>query len=178
MRPLLLALAVGCAPTDPGTDTGGGDTALPAPDCFAEGAPRLGIALESGSFDEVSDGMNVPVSIPPQGGAPYTPWMVRVTGDGALNLGIRMVATATDADGTFLGDATLDVQPICANVEPNDGWWMITGLHVRYWDYAVADLVGRSVDVHFSLQDVGGGAERGAADLSVVLEDDALPPAL
>jgi hypothetical protein len=167
---MLLAL-LACAAVP---DGGGEDTAPPAaPDCFAEGDPRMEVALESGGFEEVSEGMIAPVSIPPQGGAPYTPWQVRVTGDGALNLGVRMVATAGD-----LGDVVLDLTPICANVEPNDGWWMLTGVHVRYWDYTVEELVGRTVDVHFSLQDVGGGPERAGYDLGVVLADAAGPPPL
>ncbi len=169
----LLALLVGCegAPADTGTGP------LPPADCFDESGARLELSLESGSFDDVEEGMTAPVSVPPQGGAPYTPWMVRVTGDGALNGGVRMVATASD-DDVEVGDVEIDLVPICANVAPNDGWWMVSGVHVRYWEYTVDELIGRAVDFHFSLQDVGGGAERGSADLSVVLAAADEPGAL
>lgn len=160
MRPLLALLLalVGCAPRVP-AETAGEDTAPPTvewtPDCLDPGPEILvDVALESGQFGELADGVTLPVSIPPQGGAPYTPFAVRVTGTGDVHLGQRVIATASEG-GVEIGSADLTARPICSNVAPNAGWWLTWGVHVRYWDDTVDSLAGRTVDFAFAVSDIG-----------------------
>ncbi len=159
MRPLLALLAVGCTPLVPG-ETGGEDTApdvVWTPDCLDPGPEILvDIALESGGFGELADGVTLPVSIPPQGGAPYTPFAIRVTGTGDIHLGQRVIATASE-DGVEIGSADVVARPICSNVAPNAGWWLTFGIHIRYWDDTVNTLAGRVVDFDFAASDIGDG---------------------
>ncbi len=162
MRAVLALLLVGCAPLVPGEtgETGGEDTApdvVWTPDCLESGPEILvDIALESGGFGELADGVTLPVSIPPQGGAPYTPFAIRVTGTGDIHLGQRVIATATE-DGVEIGSADIVARPICSNVAPNAGWWLTYGIHIRYWDDTVNTLAGRTVDFAFAVSDVGEG---------------------
>jgi hypothetical protein len=142
-RAVLALASLGCAPAHPAET--GGDTGLPGPDCLSDAGPtRLEVALESGAFGALGDGSAVPVSYPPQGGAPYTPLAYRLTGLGDVHLGQRVVARARDG-AEELGVIEMDLRPICSNVPPNDGWWMGFGVHLRYDGLGLDALDGRSV---------------------------------
>lgn len=144
MRPAAVALGCfACASGRPGET--GGDTGLPAPDCLSDAGPtRLEVALESGAFGVLDDGAVLPVSYPPQGGAPYTPFAYRLTGLDDVHLGQRVVARAREG-GVQIGVIELDLRPICSNVPPNDGWWMGFGVHLRYDGLGLDALDGRAI---------------------------------
>jgi hypothetical protein len=157
--PLLALLAACSGPSADGADGGTpetGDTGPYVPDCLvADDQPVLEVAYESGAFGELVDGVSAPVGIPPQGGAPYTPFAIRLTGTGDIHLGEHITARAT-REGVEIGsldpsDDAMDAIPICSNVDPNAGWWMTWGVHIRYWNDALDDLVGSTVEFSFDV---------------------------
>ncbi len=83
-----------------------------------------------GTFGELGD--TVWCAIPPQGGAPYAPFGLRVRGvlpleGNGLHVTIRAVDTATQeavGEGEFW-DAFL-----CSNVGDNEGYWIKNELHL------------------------------------------------
>ncbi len=150
---LAVLLAAGC---DPAPDDTGGPV---DPGACGAGDPALEVS-HYGTFDAL--GTTMYCGIPPQGGAPYAPFGVRVRGvdpadDGALSVTI----TARDVDtGEELGAGDFHERFLCANAGDSAGWWVASEFHLRFFGYSLDDLHGRSATVHFVAEGANGEAER------------------
>lgn len=141
----LALVVVGCAPLpEP-----------PPPPCAAEEA-ALELAPPFGAFGELEDGGELWCGDPPQGGAPYSPFRVRIEGPEALADGVSLQMTATDAeDGGVLGSTGLVLGLVCANAGESAGTWVGGEAHLRYEGSALEDLDGRAVDLVVTATSLG-----------------------
>lgn len=140
--PLLLAGWVGCAaevvelPDDP-----------PAHPCASD-VDRLDVAPPNGEFGELVSGGTLWCGNPPQGGAPYSPFRLRILGDVAYGDGVFVEMTAADsADGSELAYTSLNLGVACANVGESAGMWVGSEAHMRYDGFALDALDGREAEV-------------------------------
>jgi len=134
---LLLGFATGCeAEPEP-----------PALAC-AEGEPVVELATRVVGYGELEDGEAIECGIPPQGGAPYSAFLVRAAGlnQGDLGLGIEVVAVDAET-GEDLGIADYDQRMVCANAGSSAGYWVSSEVHLRYNGWALEDLGGRSANI-------------------------------
>ena len=148
MRSWMLAAvaAAGCA-TGPGPE-------LPRPGACGEGGPpRLEVAPPDGDYGDLVDGASLWCGNPPQGGAPYTPFRLRIAGPDALGDGVWVEMSAVDtADGTELAYTELTMGLTCANVGDNAGSWVGSEAHMRYFGFALEDLPGREAEVTIAVR--------------------------
>lgn len=145
MRVWLLVLA--------GCEAGGGYP------CAHEGEPGLDVVPSGLAFDAFTDGDPLPYGDPPQGGAPYAPLRVRVSGLTDLDEGAHFDVIATDLDDdAALGEVSLDTRLVCANVGDSAGTWTGADLHLRFPGWSLDDLEGRSAEVRVSAADTSGDA--------------------
>jgi len=141
----VLLIAVGCAGTDPSTvptaDTG---VTYDVP-CAVRGEPTLDVAhaVDPWGLDDAEIGCG----IPPQGGAPYARFRLRI-GDLALDDGATVTVTVTDLDtGEALGGTELVMGFVCSNVGDDADHWVGSEVHARFDGYSVEELLGRHVQV-------------------------------
>ena len=104
-------------------------------------------------------GETIYCGIPPQGGAPYSPFGVRLRGldldadDGTVTVAMR----ATDVDtGELVGTADYTERFLCSNVGDNEGYWVGAELHLRYFGYELTDLDTRVIRLEVEATSVGG----------------------
>lgn len=129
---------------------------VPLPPCEEPGEPHLEVAPSDLDFGEFTDGDALWYGTPPQGGAPYSPFHARAGGMTKLDEGVHVVLAAADVDGTTLGDVAYDVRFVCANVGDSAGSWVGSDLHLRFFDWSLADLEGRTADVTIRVTDQTG----------------------
>lgn len=130
----------------------------------------LEIAPPGGEYGDLVDGSSLWCGIPPQGGAPYTPILLRLTGqDDALTEGIAVEAIAADAEsGEPLLYTALALELLRSNVGDSAGSWVGSEVHLRYEGWSLQDLEGRSADLVVrvtSLAEPTVGASAGAVVL-------------
>ena len=148
--PMLLTLAA-CG--DGGTSQ---DTGAPAGLCEATNDPLLELA-QYGPYGELDDGADCLFGHPPQGGAPYAPFSLRISGMDQDDLGMDVQMTATDADsGEILGTGDYLQRFICSNVGDNDGKFVGADLHMRFYGWELSELEGRTADVLISVSNDNG----------------------
>ena len=135
--------------TDTGTPTLG-DCDLP------KGADPVVEINHYGTFAELGD--IAYCAIPPQGGAPYAPFGVRVKGlvpmdNNAAHTTITATDSATDEEVglTDFWDAYL-----CANAGESAGYWIKNEFHLRFFGYTLEELHGRQVDIRFDVEGADG----------------------
>ena len=119
----------------------------PALACAA-GEPVVELATRAVGYGELADGESIECGIPPQGGAPYSAFLVRAAGlnQGDLGLGVELVAVDADT-GEELGVADYDQRMVCANAGNSAGYWVSSELHLRYNGWALEELEGRTVEL-------------------------------
>lgn len=140
---------------------------VPVPPCEEPEDPHLDIAPADLEFGDFVPGDILWYGTPPQGGAPYSPFHARAGGMSNLDEGVHVVLAARDADGITLGDVAYDVRFVCANVGDSAGSWVGSDLHLRFFDWSLEDLEGRSADVTITVTDQAGTSLE--ADLTGVL---------
>lgn len=127
-----------------GVGTDGTDDTGTAGDC----ASTEPLAIEFARFladGPRADGDPIEIGDPPQGGAGYAPFEVRLRAP-AVNGPLTATITVEDADsGALLGDIEQPGTPFCSNVGANQGWWYVGDIHARFWDEELADLDGVEV---------------------------------
>lgn len=148
-RPLALALMAACSgpDPDPGTDT---DVPLPC-------RPGTGAVLELSHHDSawgaLSDGDPLYYGHPPQGGAPYSPFQVRLLDVPDADLGVVIETSAVEVGtGEVLGSGTYTERLICSNAGENEGWWVGAEVHMRYFGWELDELEGRRARVRVSVR--------------------------
>lgn len=103
------------------------------------------------------DGTLIEYGNPPQGGAPYAPFEVRMHASYDTSTRIEVSATAVDHElGTELGSIAQPQVFLCANAGPHAGWLYGGEVHVRFWEQALEALEGRVVDITLSVALPGG----------------------
>jgi hypothetical protein len=135
---LPILYACGDAPDDTGD----------APEsCEATSNPLLEIA-QYGPYGELVDGSALLFGNPPQGGAPYAPFSLRISGmdQGDLGMGIEMEAIDSDTQ-ELLGTGSYTQRFLCSNTGDNDGTFVGADLHMRFFGWALEDLDGRAAQV-------------------------------
>ncbi|MEQ1502444.1 MAG: hypothetical protein ABMB14_09440 [Myxococcota bacterium] len=141
----IAAWASGCVAEGPSaTDTSTFDPLHPCatPEMAVEAAPP------HGDYGEFADGADLWCGNPPQGGAPYSPFKLRLSGPDEVGEGIAVEMTATDAaTGEELAYTTLTMGLTCANVGENAGHWVGSEAHLRYGGWTLDALDGRLADV-------------------------------
>jgi hypothetical protein len=121
-------------------------------DCAPSSVPDLQIAQE-GPYG-LKDGDPLWFGLPPQGGVPYAPFRFRIDGLNAAERGTSVSVVATDADsGERLGDIELVHRFVCANVGEDAGSYVAGEIHLRFWDYRLKELDGRTAEVVATVED-------------------------
>ena len=148
MRILILlgALGVGCkappTPVDPGT-------------CAESEDPV--VELSQGDAWVIEDGTPVQFGIPPQGGAPYAPFEIRLRGmPFADDYAVVLEATRV-SDQLLIGTGDYVQRFVCANVGENQGTRYTPELHMRFFTFEPPDLEGDTVDVEITVTPADGG---------------------
>lgn len=133
---------------------GGSDPGPPCQEASDRAVDLVPADVEWGAFN---DGDDLPYGNPPQGGAPYSPFRVRVGGLARLSESAHVTLSATDqADGTPLGDIAYDMRFTCANVGDSAGMWMAPDVHLRFEGKTLDDLAGRQAEVTVEVIDPDG----------------------
>ncbi len=156
MRALLaLLLCAACSgggePATATGDTGTVDTDVP---CYPHGDPALEVG--EGSEGWGIDDIDITCGIPPQGGAPYARFRVRVA-NLDLHEGADVQVDLFDPDSEErLGTASVPAGFVCANVGENADHWVTPEVHVRFDGIDLLDLHEVPVRIEASVVGVEG----------------------
>ena len=102
----------------------------------------------------LSEGAPLWFGLPPQGGVPYAPFRLRLEGLNFPEQGSSVSVVATDVDtGERLGDIELLHRFICSNVGGDAGRHVAGEIHLRFWDYRLKELDGRTAEVVATVSD-------------------------
>jgi hypothetical protein len=138
--PLLLVGLVGCTGEPP-------TTGFPPGPCESAVA-RVEVAPPDGDFGDLADGDALWCGNPPQGGAPYTPFRLRIGGPEGWEDGVEIEMSAVDlASGEDLAWTSLTLGLACANVGESAGMWVGSEAHMRYNGWNLDELEGREAEV-------------------------------
>ncbi len=99
------------------------------------------------------DGGSISYGNPPQGGAPYAPFQIRIHAE--LQPGVRVPVDGTIVEvgtGEVLATAEQSQAFICSNVGAHSGWLYGGEVHLRFWDRSLEELEGRQVEIDLSMQ--------------------------
>jgi len=147
--PIMLTLAAcsGDGPIDTSVDPG---------TCEATPDPLLEIA-QYGPYGELQDGSELRYGHPAQGGAPYAPFSLRISGMDQGDLGMNIEMEAIDRDtGEILGTGTYAQRFICSNTGASSGSFVGADLHMRFFGWELDDLDGRTAEVSISVTNDDG----------------------
>jgi hypothetical protein len=101
-----------------------------------------------GAWGDLHDGGTLWCGNPPQGGAPYSPFRVRMTGPEAVGDGIELEMVALEqGTGVELAYTALTMGLTCANVGENEGYWVGSEAHMRYTGFSLEELGGRQAEL-------------------------------
>lgn len=138
----LALFAVGCV--------GGPATEVPSGPCPASAEPWA--ELSQGSGWGIDDGTPVAFGIPPQGGAPFAPFTVRLHGMPASVDGYEVEMEAFDhVLGEVVGTGSYLQRFVCANVGDNAGTRIASEFHMRFFGWEPADLAEHDVTIEISV---------------------------
>lgn len=158
---LILGGCVGGDATDP-IDTDVGEL------CGALDEPWLEFAQEVGAYGELTDGDDVHYGHPPQGGAPYAPFRLRVrglfTGEPAS---LVTVSGADPGSGEEMGAVEVRQMFICSNTGDNLNYHVSAEVHMRFFGLSLDELEDRPIDLTLRVEDMDGAAVE--AEVSGVL---------
>lgn len=136
------------------------------------GEPAVEVTPARGAWGELHDGGTLWCGTPPQGGAPYSPFRLRMHGPEVTGDGIEVELIATEqGTGEELAYTSLTMGLVCANVGENEGYWVGSEAHMRY-TLDLEDLAGRAAELLVratSMTDPSVVAEM-RADVSLVLD--------
>ena len=136
----------------PPEDTAGHGTGVDLIACSPSPTPTLEIA-QQGPYGLV-DGEPLWFGLPPQGGVPYAPFRLRLEGLNFPDQGSSVSVVATDVDtGERLGDIELQHRFICSNIGDDAGRYVAGEVHLRFWDYRLKELDGRTAEVVATVSD-------------------------
>ena len=121
---------------------------LDLPNACEAGAPVSHLAMGDGDYRHVEDGADIECGIPPQGGAPYTPFQIRIAGLDQNKEGLTVSMESIDMEtGELLGTSNYVQYFICSYAGENKGFYVTSEFHMRYPDRSLDDLDGREAEV-------------------------------
>lgn len=100
------------------------------------------------------DGTPVQFGIPPQGGAPYAPFEIRMIGMPSSD-SYTVDLSAVD-DGVEIGTESYEQRFVCANVGENQGTRYTPELHMRFYGYEPPEIDGHEVEVTVTITSEDG----------------------
>ena len=119
----------------------------PTPLACAAGEPTLELATRDVSFGDLESGADIECGIPPQGGAPYSAFLIRAAGIDQAETGMVVELVAYDAEtGEELGSADYQQRMVCANAGKSAGYWVSSEVHLRYNGWLLEELEGRTAE--------------------------------
>ncbi len=128
--------------------------------CPEEDDPVIEVAqrsAEAGATWGMEDGDPVQFGIPPQGGAPYAPFDLRLVGMPSSNDGYAVQTDATRvSDGELVGEGRYVQRFVCANVGDNAGTRFASEFHMRFFGFEPPELADDEVEVYISVTPDGG----------------------
>lgn len=128
----------------------------PPPTLLPDTCPTLLVpTAELSQSDEwgMQDGDPVAFGIPPQGGAPFAPFGLRVWGMSASVDGYEIEMSAFErSTGELIGTASYEQRFVCANVPPNEGSRVTSELHMRFFGFEPDEIAGIQVDVEIEIR--------------------------
>lgn len=134
-----------------------------APPCQEPSDPTVDLVPADVAWGEFTDGDDVLYGNPPQGGAPYAPFRVRIGGVPGLDEAAAVSVRAIDvADGASLGEVDYDLRFTCANVGDSAGIWMAPDVHARFFGWSLDDLAGRDATIEVEIANRDGETARAA----------------
>lgn len=144
--PVLLAF-VACDEPEP-------EPPLPTGPCApADGVEVMEFAQNLGE-GPMADGDAVSYGTPPQGGAPYAPFQLRMQSSLAAGERVPLEAVAIEvATDMEIGRVEQTQSFLCANTGVHEGWLWGTEVHVRFPGIPLEDLDGREVRFEIALPD-------------------------
>jgi hypothetical protein len=114
-------------------------------------------SAEAGAEWGMVDGDPVKFGIPPQGGAPYAPFDLRLIGMPSSNDGYAVVTDAIrTSDGERVGEGRYVQRFICANVGANEGTRFAAEFHMRFFGFEPPELADEEVEIYISVTPDGG----------------------
>lgn len=119
----------------------------------------------------MQDGDEVAYGTPPQGGAPYAPFEVRMRGPYTLGERLTLEGDIHDrSDGRLLAEARQGQAFFCGNTGAHAGWWFGNEIHLRFSDPqdTLASLEGLDVTVRLALTMADGDVETSTAEGTLV----------
>jgi len=114
-------------------------------------------ALGDGHYGATLEGADIDCGIPPQGGAPYTPYQLRIGGLDQDSEGLTVRMESVDIHtGEALGEIEYVQRFICSNVGESEGYLVTSELHMRYPGYTLEELDGRETEVTLEATNADG----------------------
>jgi hypothetical protein len=113
----------------------------------------MALSQDATLFTVLTDEEDVDYGLPPQGGAPYAPFVFRLGGlDITEPLWITMRANRV-SDGVDVGEIALAQGFICSNTGIHDGYLVGAEVHMRFPGYTLDELEGWEVDIYVEASD-------------------------
>lgn len=129
------------------------------PPCATDADPLLEAKPAEAAFGEHLAGDPLLYGTPPQGGAPYAPVDLRVSGLEGMAEGVLIELYGTDLDsGELLGTLQYPTRLVCANVGDSAGSWLANDVHHRFYGWELADLAGRAMALEVTVTDLEDNA--------------------
>jgi hypothetical protein len=139
-------------------------------------AASVEVAPPFGDYGELVQGASLWCGDPPQGGAPYSPFRMRVQGPEPFEDGAQIEMTAVDpADGAELAFTSLTMGLTCANVGESEGYWVGSEAHMRYTGWGLDELAERDAEVTITAIALTDPAVRASVTVPVVLVTELAP---
>ncbi len=157
----MLTLALACVTPEP-VDSG------EAPTGCEGGSPELELAQPDTDYG-LEDGAEVWSGIPPQGGAPYSPFRIRVRGVSGLETeAVVSISIEDTLDGADLASVVQTHGFLCSNTGTSNGWWVASEVHSRFTGFELEAIAGRTALVTASVTGASGVATSAYTGLIVV----------
>ncbi len=132
------------------------DSAAPTTDVGCDSGPVTLDLAQPGTSYGLSDGDSILYGQPSQGGPPYVPFRVRMTGMTGLAAGALIDVQLVDMELGPIGSALLTQGYVCANAGADVGHWVGAEVHARTPDWTLEALEGRLVEVTATLTAADG----------------------
>ena len=107
--------------------------------------------LSQGDGWDLTDGTPVEFGIPPQGGAPYAPFEIRLIGMVSSDWYTVDMAAYDTTTAEMIGTETFSQRFVCANVGEHAGTRYTPELHMRFYGWEPPEIDGAEVDVEITI---------------------------
>ncbi len=126
--------------------------------CAPHEDPLMEVANGAHGYGQLGDEADILYGFPPQGGAPYVGFDVRVHGLDQDDTGLFVEITATEDDGTEMAYASFNQRFLCGNTGDNADWWVTSELHILFFGYSMEDLAEHPAAFELRAENTAGDA--------------------